>query len=148
MIITKFAKPFLSLCLIGLSAHANLAQAHSAGAVLGWSTDDPSASALAEVTCGAGTHHLTADVQDRSAPEFGQYINLLLYRGVQAIAITDPESGDGQSSPAIKLQGGPGLYRIFLSKTGASPRAFEITYHCEASDGTHTETDIVVRQFQ
>ena len=147
MIVAKLTKPIMSLCFGTMIVHANLANAHSAGAVLGWS-GNPTATALAEVICGPGTNHLSADVQDLSSPEFGQYINLLLYRGVQAISITDPQSNDGQSSPAIKLQGGPGVYRIFLSKTGASQRAFELTWHCEAADGNHTETDIVVRQFQ
>lgn len=143
--LTKILSTFFGAALIG---YAGILQAHSAGAVLGAAGDNPSASALAEVTCGAGSSHLFADIEDLSQPEFGAYINLLLYKGTQTIGISDPEPGDGQPSPSISLQGGTGTYRMFLSKTNASPRAFEVTWHCEAADGTHTDTDIVVRQFQ
>ncbi|GAB4270721.1 MAG: hypothetical protein Kow0065_20520 [Methylomicrobium sp.] len=135
-----------------LAAYTHTAHSHSAGAVLDPAGNNPSFTALAEITCfndGNGDpDHLFADVQDLSSPFPDLLVNVQLYKGNQAINITDPYSGDGAPSPAIKLQGGAGVYRILVNKTGLGPRAFEVTWHCETADGTHTGTDIVVRQFE
>ncbi len=130
----------------------NTAAAHGGAAILGEAGNNPNATGLAEVTCfddGNGTpDNLLAEITDRSAPIDGLLINLQLYKGNKATSTTDPVSGDADHSPTVQLQGGAGVYRMLVNVTAAGSRAFEVTWHCQTSDGTHTGTNIVVRQFQ
>ena len=149
---TSRIKALLFLSGAILLGHAGGLAAHSGGAILGAAGDNPSATALAEVTCfddGNGEPaYLLAQVKDLSPYEEGLMLNLQLYKGVQATSISDPVSGDAEPSPYIRLDAGPGTYRMMLDKTGAGPRAFSLTWHCETADNVHTGTDIVLRQFQ
>ncbi|MGR9053494.1 MAG: hypothetical protein ACU84J_12675 [Gammaproteobacteria bacterium] len=147
-----FTRTLLSVVCAALFGFTGSLQAHSGGAVLDAGGSNPSATALAEVSCfddGNGEPaYLLAQVQDNSEPVDGLLLSLQLYKGVQATNITDPVSGDAEPSDFMRLDGGLGTYRMILDKTAAGPRAFEVTWHCETADGVHTGTDIVVRQFQ
>ena len=152
MKITILTKSFLFVSCVTAMSYSGFLHAHSGGGVLNAGGDNPSATDLAEVTCfddGNGTPaYLLAQVRDLSAPQQGQLLNLQLYKGVQATSISDPVSGDAESSPFIRLDGGPGVYRLILNKTGAAARTFDVTWHCETANNLHTGTDIVVRQLQ
>ena len=94
------------------------------------------------------TDYLEASIKDTSAPVENLLVNLQLIKGDRAISISDPIAGDANPSPLVILQGGNGVYLMLVNKTGAGARSFEVDYHCKASNGVHTGTDIKVNQFQ
>lgn len=138
--------------LVASSAFSSVVLAHSAGATLGAAGTNPSATALAAVSCfddGNGKPEgLFVQIKDESDPEPGLLINIQLYKGLQAISITDPISGDADYSEGVQLNGGAGVYQLIVDKTGIGPRRFDVIWHCMTADHVHTGTDITVRQFQ
>lgn len=138
---------FFSTALFNPVIHA-----HSAGATLGADGTNASATALAAISCfddGNGEPEgLFTQIKDLSEPVTGLLINIQLYKGTQAISITDTVSGDADYSSGVQLNGGAGTYQMILNKTDIGPRAFDVIWHCMTADHTHTGTDIVVRQFQ
>lgn len=138
------------LFVSGLFSTAALA--HSGGATLGADGTNASATALAAVTCfddGNGEPvGLLAQIKDLSEPVPGLLLSLQLYKGIKATNITDTVSGDANYSHEVQLNAGPGTYMMMVDKTDVGPRAFDVIWHCMTADGTHTGTDIVVRQFQ
>lgn len=127
-------------------------QAHTAGATLGADGTSASATGLAAITCfddGNGQPEgLFVQIKDLSPPVPGLLISVQLYKGTQAINITDTISGDANHSEGVQLDGGSGVYWMMVNKTDVGLRTFEIIWHCMTSDHTHTGTDILVRQFQ
>ena len=139
-----------SIFLAGLGTAA---QAHSDAAVMGI---PKTFTGYAFITCSNDesgtipTDYLEASVKDLSSPTTGLLVNLQIHNedSTRAISITDPISGDAEPSDAIRLYGGNGVYHILVNKTGEGERAFEIEYHCKNNNGTHTVTEIGVRQFE
>jgi hypothetical protein len=125
---------------------------HSAGATLDANGTTLSATGLAAIACfddGSGEpHQLFAQIRDLSEPVDGLLLNVQLLKGNKATNSTDPISGDGEYSPGVVLEGGPGIYYIMVNKTGPGPRAFDVVWHCETADNFHTGTSITVLQFQ
>ncbi|MDO9424641.1 MAG: hypothetical protein Q7T40_10705 [Methylobacter sp.] len=149
MKIASLKKAFIT-ALISISAgHAGIALAHSGGGIIDPGSNNASATDLAAVTCGPGTHHLSAQVKDISGPVPGLLLSLHLYKGNQMTTSTDAISGDANYSPPISLNAGQGVYYMSLTKTNIGGRQFDVIWHCMAGDdATHTETDISVVQFQ
>ncbi|MCK5354700.1 MAG: hypothetical protein KAJ63_06245 [Methyloprofundus sp.] len=138
--------------LLAGSAFSTVSFAHSAGATLGADGKKASATALAAITCfddGNGRPEgLFTQIKDMSDPVPGLLINIQLYKGLQAVSITDTVSGDADYSEGIQLNGGPGVYQMIVNKTDVGPKRFDVIWHCMTEDHTHTGTDITVRQFQ
>jgi len=138
--------------LLACSTFSAISFGHSAGATLGADGTNASATALAAITCfddGNGVpESLFTQIKDLSEPVPGLLINIQLYKGIQAISITDTVSGDADYSEGIQLNGGPGVYQMILNKTDVGPRRFDLIWHCMTKDHVHTGTDITVRQFQ
>lgn len=125
---------------------------HTAGTTLDAGGGNASATDLASVNCyddgGGAPDHLAIQVEDQSAPVPGLLVNMQAFKGQKMTNVTDPVSGDGNASPVGILRGGAGAYLISVNKTAAGARAFSVTYHCEASGGAHTGTDVSVYQLQ
>lgn len=141
-----------AVLLLASSTFSAISFGHSAGATLGADGISASATALAAVTCfddGNGQPEgLFVQIKDLSEPVPGLLVNIQLYKGVQAISITDTVSGDADYSEGVQLNGGPGVYQMIVDKTDVGPRRFDVIWHCMTADHTHTGTDIIVRQFQ
>ena len=147
----KLSKVVISAAVLAIGAQSSV-QAHSGGAVLGADGTNPSATALAAITCfddGNGQPaKLFSQIQDRSEPVEGLLLSMQIYKGNKATSITDPISGDADYSEPVELEGGPGVYWVMVNKTAAGPRQFDLIWHCVAENEAHTGTDIVVKQFQ
>ncbi|NOT83263.1 MAG: hypothetical protein HOP02_00470 [Methylococcaceae bacterium] len=146
---TVLKKILLSTAILLSAGFSSITLAHSGGATLG---ADASATDLASVTCyddGNGpADHLLIAVEDGSAPIPGLLVNMQAFKDNKMTNVTDPVSGDGNSSPEAMLRGGNGDYRISVNKTNTGLRDFEVTFHCETSNNIHTGTDINVLQVQ
>lgn len=57
---------------------------------------------------------------------------------------TDPINGDTVDSPIIRQSGANGWYYMSVNKTGAGSLVYDVTYHCQTADGSHTGTNIVM----
>ena len=148
MKIASLKKVFITASILIVTGHTGNALAHSGGAIIDPGSNNASATDLAAVTCGSGTHHLTARVRDNSGPASGLLLSLHLYKGTQMTTITDTVSGDANYSPYINLNGGAGVYYMSATKTNAGVRVFDVEWHCQSSDDQHTDTDLGVLQFQ
>jgi len=141
-----------TVLLLASSTFSCAVLAHSAGATLGAAGNNPSATALAAISCfddGNGSPSgLFVQIKDLSDPEPGLLISIQLYKGIKAISITDKISGDADYSQGVQLDAGPGVYQLILDKTNIGPRRFDVIWHCMTADHVHTGTDITVRQFQ
>lgn len=145
------SKATLSAALLTMGIVGNT-YAHNGGATLDAGGTNPSATALAGITCfddGNGEPGgLLVQIKDQSEPVDGLLLSVQIYKGNKATNTTDPVSGDADYSPAVELSAGPGVYWVMLDKTAAGPRQFNLIWHCVTPDGIHTGTDIVVKQFQ
>ncbi|MDD2723027.1 MAG: hypothetical protein PHH59_03265 [Methylovulum sp.] len=56
---------------------------------------------------------------------------------------TDAANGNATFSPTIIYKGGNGFFYLAVDKTAVGAVNYSLQYHCEASDGGHTGTDIV-----
>lgn len=127
------------------------ALAHTAHAVLDAAGTRATFTGLVRVTCLNGSPApamLVARIRDNSDAIHGLMVNLQLVKGASALSISDEISGDAGYSNYISLPGGPGEYIMMVDKTAAGARDFDIEWHCIAADGSHTETDTTVQQFQ
>ncbi len=138
-----------AVALFGLvqSTHA-----HDAAATMDPASNSATFTGYGFVTCfddGNGVaDKLVASVRDHSPPVAGLLVNLQILKGNRAASVTDPVSGDGNSSPAISVKGGNGVYLILVNKTAPGARDFSIEYHCMTANNVHTGTDIGVYQFE
>lgn len=96
---------------------------------------------------GYDTDHLYLRVQNTTPNS--PLLSAQVRKGSLATNTTDPVSGDGEASPASKIQGGNGVYDVTVDKTGAGSVVYIITVHCMDASGTiHTGTDGIVYQDQ
>jgi hypothetical protein len=139
--------------------YVGISSAHDAGATMDPNGTIANFTGFAVIACTSSgsvpTDYLEASIRDDSLPQDGLLVNLQLIHvggGInRAISTTDPVSGDGNFSPAVKLHGGNGTYLLLVNKTDAGARKFLVSYHCQSADTPpiHTETDLsVVYQFQ
>lgn len=145
---TSLRKAFITVSILVIAGHMDLALAHSAGASIGAGSVNSGASDLAVVTCAPGTDYFEAQVRDTSSPVPGLLVNLHIVKGTQMKTIADTVSGDADYTPFIQVNGGPGIYYIAVTTTTAGIRMFDLNYHCKANDGTHPDTDISVLQLE
>ena len=141
---------FFFIAVLGI---AKIGYAHDAGATMDANGNVASFTGFALVSCtntgNIPTDHLVASIRDTSPPQDNLLVNLQIIKGNRAINTTDTVSGDANFSPEVQVQGGNGSYLLLVNKTGVGARSFIVSYHCMAADGiTHTDTDILVYQFE
>jgi hypothetical protein len=123
----------LARALATLFALALAAQGARAG-TLGGSLDAAAESAdLYQVTCsddGRGAPaSLAAQVGD-AAPVAAPLVSVQIQRGAAATNATDATDGDAGLSPLTFVNGGAGLYFVFVAKTGPGAESYTLTYQC------------------
>jgi hypothetical protein len=101
-----------------------------------------------QVTCsndGGGTpHHVSARVRDKTAG--ANVLHILVHRGVAAKKTSDATGANTTYSPTISVASGTiGTYDIFVGKTNATTRVYDLEAHCVTATGGHTGTSIVTR---
>ena len=154
MMQSRFLKKLsISICMVMcMSGYATIGSAHSGSATMDPEGISRTFTGLAFITCfddGNGEpHHLIARIRDNSPPVSGLLTNLQLYKGDQAVSISDTISGDADFSPFVTLHGGPGVYWLIVNKTNKGARSFDIDWHCNTITDVHTGTDIGVAQFE
>jgi hypothetical protein len=149
MFFDKIVKIIFFVVSLGYVA---VSSAHDAGATMDPNGNVANFTGYALVTCfndGNGdADHLTASIKDSSPQQDNLLVNLQIIKGSHANSTTDPVSGDGNSSPAVSVHGGNGVYFLLVNKTAAGARSFLVSYHCMTASEVHTGTDIVVQQFE
>ncbi|BAW80169.1 hypothetical conserved protein [Candidatus Nitrosoglobus terrae] len=55
---------------------------------------------------------------------------------------------DGQNGPASILPGADGIFLMFVHKLKEGVKDYNVTYHCQSSEGVHTGTSIQTIQDQ
>ncbi len=135
-----------SALLVGL---AHNAMAHEVSNIaLGQSATFVGAALVSCFDDGNGSpNHIITSIRDNSPPVPGLLTTLHVSKGGQVVNTTDAVSGDADYSPSVVLRQGSGPYFLIASKTGIGERSFDVTYHCETANGTHTGTDISVTQY-
>ncbi|WP_297324893.1 hypothetical protein [Nitrosomonas sp.] len=150
----KLSNVVLFVAAIGYTCASS---AHDAGATMDPNGTVAGFTGFALVTCtnsgSIPTSFLEASITDTSLPQDNLLVNLqIIHIGNNfnhAISTTDPISGDAEPSPSVRVAGGNGNYLLLVNKTAAGARSFTVSYHCKAADGvTHTDTDILVYQFE
>ncbi len=138
-------------CLMLVAAPAGLALAHTENGSLGAPAE---ATDFYQITCtddGNGVPaSMVAQVINRSAAP-APYVNVVVHRGVAATNTTDATAGDAVASPLVYVNGGDGVYNVFLSKSGPGAASYTLTFHCMTGTnggGIHTGTTSVFRQNQ
>jgi len=149
---TIFKNAFLA-SLLAACGYAGPALAYySGGATLDPGGNNAQASAYATVNCydnGAGApHHLSASVQDLSAPAPGLLVSLHIFKDTQMTTTTDAASGDGVDSPYATLAAGGGVYYLSVRKTNQGARNFQVTWECQTANNAGTGTGLSVLQIQ
>jgi hypothetical protein len=131
-----------------LSAPAGLVFAHSQTGSLG------SAAAATDyyaVTCsddGNGpTGSLIVQVSNVSAGE--PVLAVVANKGNLATSSSDPANADGNPGPFAGVNGGDGLYNVFVLKSQSGVANYILDFHCMTGPdggGSHTGTEITTRQ--
>jgi hypothetical protein len=147
MKIVSLKKAFITASILVAVGHADIALAHSGGGTIDPGSNNASATDLAAVTCSGGTDHLFGQIKDMSK-QGGPILSFHIYKGQHMTTSTDNDSFDDLYSPGVQLNGGDGVYYISATKTSAGARIFDAQWHCEASNGDHTNTDITVYQVE
>jgi hypothetical protein len=136
--------------LVLLCAASGAAAAHTQEGSLG---DPASSTDYYQVSCtddGSGVPaSMMAQVLHRDLATVT--VATLIFRGTSAITTADAAGGDAQASPPVYVNGGDGVYNMFVQKTGAGSVNYTLTYHCMTGangTGLHTGTTIVFRQNQ
>ena len=137
--------------LLLVVAAAGAAIAHTQDGSLG---EPPESTDYYQVTCsddGSGPPvSLVAQVQNRG-PNAASTVSVIVHRALAATATSDSTGGDITASPLVYVNGGDGVYNVFVSKAGSGPVNYTLTYHCMTAvngGGLHTGTIIVFRQNQ
>lgn len=136
-------------CTLLLLGHAVTALAHTQAGSLG---APESATDYYQATCtddGSGPPaSLVTQVEGNTA---GQTVSVLLNKGDLARNSTDTVGANGAASPLASVNGGAGVYNVYVRKTTAGEASYTLTFHCMTGpDGTgiHTGSDVTVRQSQ
>lgn len=116
-----------------------LAAGEASAVTVAASLDAPAASAnLYQVTCsddGNGAPaSLVAQVQDL-APVAAPLVSVQLQKGALATNVTDPNDADGAPSPLASLNGGAGVYDVFVDKTAEGAESYSLFAQCMTGTG-------------
>jgi hypothetical protein len=99
---------------------------------------DASAAAYYQVTCsndGRGAPaSLTVAVQD-TAPVAAPLVSVQVLKDSAARNATDDSDGDAGFSPAVFVNGGAGVYKVFVDKTAAGAESFTLSFQCTTGSG-------------
>ena len=157
----SFKTAFIAASISVALGYAGLAEAYySAGIppaaplVLDPSGNNANATDLAVVTCGDGTDHFSAAVNDLSSPVSGLLVSLHILSeyasaGVNYMAtVTDGVSGDGGWSDIASVYTGPGTYYMSVVKTDKGSRNFAVGWDCRDVNNNSMGMTINVLQFQ
>lgn len=148
----KFAslrKAFVTASILIAAGHIGPASAHDYHDILiGNGSTTTGSSDLVALICDPGTDYLEAQIKDKSSPEPGLLVNVLIAKGAQMKNVADTVSGDDAYSPFIRVNGGSGLYYMAATTTKAGTRLFDLTYHCKANDGTHPDSSVQIYQVE
>jgi hypothetical protein len=109
------------------------AAAASADTQAGALAADASASALFQVTCsddGSGPPaSLVVSVRD-TAPAAAPLVSVQIQKGVAATNATDAVDADAGASPGVSVNGGAGVYDVFVDKSDAGAESFLLFFQC------------------
>ncbi|MFO1312925.1 MAG: hypothetical protein U1F41_12770 [Burkholderiales bacterium] len=126
------------------------AVAHTQDGSLG---DAAAATDYYQVTCnddGSGPPgSLVAQVQHRGPA--ATPVSVVVHRATAATTTVDTVPGDVTPSPLVYVNGGDGVYNVFVSKAGSGLVNYTLSFHCmtgQNGGGLHTGTIIVFRQNQ
>ena len=140
-----------NLLALSLASVAGGALAHTQDGSLG---DPAAATDYYQVSCsddGSGVPaSLVAQVQNRG-PNAASTVSVVVHRGIAATSTADTTGGDVAMSPLVFVNGGDGVYNVFVSKPGSGAVNYTLSFHCmtgENGGGLHTGTTIVFRQNQ
>lgn len=107
-----------------------------------------------QVTCsndGSGAPaSLTVQVLD-TAPVASPLVSVLLHKGLVATHSTDATDADATASPLVYVNGGAGVYNLFVKKSASGSENYSLTFHCMTGTngtGVHTGTSITTKQSQ
>lgn len=89
-------------------------------------------------TCGAGSEHLFAQVRDQTGDS--NLVSLVILSGTKAATTTDLVDGDVNYSVGVEVFGGAATYTMLVNHTRSNGQAYSIEFHCEDSNGSHTDT--------
>ena len=99
---------------------------------------DASAANLYQVTCsddGSGPPaSLVVAVQD-TAPASAPLVSVQIQKGSAARNATDAVDGDAAFSPQVFVDGGAGVYDVFVDKSDAGDEGFVLSFQCTTGAG-------------
>lgn len=81
----------------------------------------------------------------------GAIVSAHVRKGNRASSTSDGSEGDGQPSPRVYVNGGAGVYDVYVTKAGASGQDYTLSYHCVTGpngSGIHTGSSLTTRQNQ
>ncbi len=96
------------------------------------------------VTCGeAGNHHLFVQVDDLRVVD-GRQFNVLVFKDK---VVSSTTNSDGKSSRVIRVEGGAGVYHVYVSQTASGEKAanYQLMFHCEDIDNAHFDTSVFTK---
>lgn len=134
----RCAHPVRLACLVGPLLGIVVAAPVEASSLTGSLGSDASSAALLSVDCsnsGSGPPaSLTIQVSNR-APVSGAVVSAQIRRANAATNTTDPVDDDGLPSPAVFVNGGEGVYDVFVDKSTAGSESFELVAQCWTGAG-------------
>lgn len=72
-------------------------------------------------------------------------VSAQIQKSVRATSTTDPTTGDPTPSPIVSVDGGAGIYDVFVNKTDAGVETYELELDCmTGTGGTGVPTGIAV----
>jgi hypothetical protein len=130
--------------LLACAFVAFVAASASADTQAGSLAADASAAALYQVTCsddGSGPPaSLAVSVRD-TAPAAAPLVGVQIQKATAATSATDAADGDAIASPTVFVNGGAGVYDVFVDKTDAGAESFLLFFQCTTgANGTGDPT--------
>lgn len=96
------------------------------------------------VTCGEKeNHHLYVQIDDLKVIDGRQFSVMVAKDKV----IASTTNSDGKASPVIRVEGGAGVYHLYVSQTTSGEKAanYQLLFHCEDIDNAHFETSVFTK---
>jgi hypothetical protein len=69
------------------------------------------------------------------APAGGALVAVQTKRANEATNTTDPAPGDSSFSPLVWVDQGAGVYQLFVDKTGAGEKTYQLFFECRTGEG-------------
>lgn len=101
-----------------------------------------------QVTCfddgGGAPASLATQVRD-AAPAAAPLVSVQTQKGFQATNSTDAVDADAGSSPLVWVNGGAGVYDVFVDKSGTGSENYTLTFQCKTGvDGGGEQTGTTI----